>query len=145
MSTEKEILAQIEELRKKAKDMEENNKDNEFNKKRNSLIKTIREFLGIEVSDLEILAVMFRFSNNPRIPYLLYVKKEDKNMLLERKILNRYAKYNEIRFEDSDEIIIDFLSNIDIYILSNDLNINLDLNGNRRRKASKKGSKKGGL
>jgi len=145
MSTEKEILAQIEELRKKAKDMEENNKDNEFNKKRNSLIKTIREFLGIEVSDQEILAVMFRYSNNPRIPYLLYVKKEDKNMLLERKILNRYAKYNEIRFEDSDEIIIDFLSNIDIYILSNDLNINLDLNGNRRRKASKKGSKKGGL
>ena len=66
-------------------------------------------------------------------------------MLLERKVLNRYAKYNEIRFEDSDEIIIDFLSNIDIYILSNDLNINLDLNGNRRRRASIKGSKKGGL
>jgi hypothetical protein len=146
MSTEKEILAQIEELRKKAKDMEENNKDNEFNKKRNSLIKITREFLGIEVSDEEVLAVMFKYSNNTRLPYLLYVKKEDKNMLLERKVLNRYAKYNEIRFEDSDAIIYDFLSNIDIYILSNDLNVKLDLNinlyGSKRRKASKKGSKK---
>jgi hypothetical protein len=116
MSTEQELLAQIEALRKKAKDMEDQNKDTEFNKQRNFLINTVRDFLGIEVSDEEVLAVLYRFYgnhvNNPHIPISYYLKKEDENMLLERKVFNRYARYNEIRYEDSYEIISNFVNKI---------------------------------
>jgi len=118
MSTEQELLAQIEALRKKAKDMEDQNKDTEFNKQMNFLINTVRDFLGIEVSDEEVLAVLYRFYgnhvNNPHehIPISYYLKKEDENMLLERKVFNRYARYHEIRYEDSLEIISNFVNGI---------------------------------
>jgi hypothetical protein len=118
MSTEQELLAQIEALRKKAKDMEDQNKDTEFNKQRNFLINTVRDFLGIEVSDEEVCAVLYRVYgnhiNNPHvhIPILYYLKKGDENMLLERKVFNRYARYHEIRYEDSLEIIINFVNGI---------------------------------
>ena len=118
MSTEQELLAQIEELRKKAKDMEDQNKDVEFNKQKNFLINTVRKFLEIEVSDEEVLAVLYRIFgghiNSPQshIPISYYLKMEDKNMLFERKVLNRYAKYHEIRYEDSWEIIYNFINEI---------------------------------
>ena len=119
MSTEQELLAQIEELRKKAKDMEEQNKETEFNKQRNFLIITVRDFLGIEVSDEEVLAVLYTSfpshtsyekSISGEIEY--YLKKEDENMLLERKVINRHAKYHEIRCEDSDMIIQKFFKKL---------------------------------
>ena len=118
MSTEQELLAQIEELRKKAKDMEEENRDTEFNKQRNFLINTVRKFLEIEVSDEEVLAVLYRFYGNhinsphEHIPISYYLKKEDENMLLERKVFNRYARCHEIRYEDSLEIIHNFINKI---------------------------------
>ena len=118
MSTEQELLNQIEALRKKAKEIEEQNKDTEFNKQRNFLINTVRDFLGIEVSDEEVVAVLYRFYgnhvNNPHehIPISYYLKKEDENMLLERKVFNRYARYHEIRYEDSFEIIYSFINKI---------------------------------
>jgi hypothetical protein len=125
MSTEQELLAQIEELRKKAeelrnkaKDMEDQNKDTEFNKQRNFIIDTVRDFLGIEVSDAEVLAVLYRiyggYINSPETgrPITYYIKIEDANMLFERKVFNRYAKYHEIRYEDSVEIIFNFVNGI---------------------------------
>ena len=118
MSTEQELLAQIEVLRKKAKDMEEQNKDSAFNKQRNFLINTVRDFMGIEVSDAEVLAVLDRHSpshtpnHNPSEEIGYYLKKEDENMLFERKVKNRYAKYHEIRCKDSDMIISNFLGKI---------------------------------
>ena len=137
MSTEQELLAQIEELRKKAKDMEEENRDTEFNKQKNFLINTVRKFLEIEVSDEEVLAVLYRFYgsyiNSPQshIPISYYLKMEDKNMLLERKVLNRYAKYHEIRYEDSLEIIHNFINEIK----SKD-QVSQTSNISRRRRAS---------
>jgi hypothetical protein len=123
MSTEQELLSQIEELkmkaeelRNKAKDMEEQNKDTEFNKQRNFLINTVRDFLGIEVSDAEVLAVLYTYSpyhnQNPSGEIGYYLKKEDENMLFERKVKNRYARHHEIRCEDSDMIIRNFLQKI---------------------------------
>jgi hypothetical protein len=125
VSTEQELLAKIEELKKKAeelrnkaKEMEEQNEDTEFNKQRNFLIDTVRNFLGIEVSDAEVLAVLYRYYgahiNTPHnhIPISYYLKQEDENMLSERKVFNRYAKCNEIRYEDSVEIINNFLIKI---------------------------------
>jgi len=118
MSTEQELLAQIEELRKKAKDIEEQNKDTEFNKQRNFLINKVRDFLKVQVNDAEVCAVLYRYYgahiNNPHshIPISYYLKQEDENMLFERKVINRYAKCNEIRYEDSVEIIHNFLIKI---------------------------------
>ena len=125
MSTKQDLFDQIEELKKKAeelkkkaKDFEEKNKDTEFNKQKNFLINTVRDFLEIEVSDAEVLAILYRFVgsliNHPQghttIAY--YLKMEDQNMLFERKVINRYAKYHEIRYEDSFEIIQNFVTKI---------------------------------
>jgi hypothetical protein len=116
VSTEQELLAQIEALRKKAKYIEEQNKDTEFNNQRNFLISTVRNFLGIDVSDTEVLAVLYKSSHtlnhNPSGEIGYYLKKEDENMLFERKVSNRYARQHEIRCEDSDMIIRNFLEKI---------------------------------
>jgi len=116
MSTEQELLSQLEELRKKQKDMEEQNKDVEFNKQRNFLIKTVRDFLGIEVSDAEVLSILLNRSGGhitvQYTPILYYTKKEDENMLFERQVYNRYARYYEIRYEDSFDIIRNFIGKI---------------------------------
>jgi hypothetical protein len=121
MSSEKELLDQIEELKKKAKDMEKQNKDTEFNKQRKFLINKVRDFIGIQVSDAEVLAILARFYLNDRsknrqdfqyVPIKYYVKEQDKNILFERKVLNRYANIHTIRYEDSVDIISDFLGKI---------------------------------
>jgi hypothetical protein len=122
---EEELYAQIEELKKKAeelknkaKEIEEQNKDTEFNKQRNFLIDTVRNFLNMQVSDEEICAVLYKFYgdhiNNQQnhIPISYYLKPEDENMLFERKVINRYAKCNEIRYEDSLAIISNFINKI---------------------------------
>jgi len=125
MSTEQELFAQIEELKKKeeelknkAKEMEDQNKDTEFYKQRNFLIDTVRNFLNMQVSDEEICAIFFKFYgahiNNQQnhIPFSYYLKPEDENMLFERKVINRYAQCNEIRYEDSLAIISNFINKI---------------------------------
>lgn len=121
MSSEKELLDQIEDLKKKAKDMEEQNKDTKLNKQREFLINKVKDFIGIEVSDAEVLAILARFYLNDRsknrqdfqyVPIKYYVKEQDKNILFERKVLNRYANSHTIRYEDSVDIIGDFLGKI---------------------------------
>ena len=118
MSSEKELLDQIEELKKKAKDMEEQNKDTILNKQRNFLINKVRDFIGIEVSEAEVMAVLARFYWNTNrqdfqdVPIKYYVKEQDKNILFERKVLNKYANSHIIRYEDSVDIISDFLGKI---------------------------------
>jgi hypothetical protein len=119
MASEQELLSQLEELRKKQKEMKEENKDAEFNKQRNFLIKIIRDFLEIEVSDAEVLAILYKYffpqyllRTHPHGEVKYYLKKEDENMLFERKVSNRYARYHEIRVEDSDMIIQNFVNKI---------------------------------
>ena len=125
MLTDIPLYAQIEELKKKAeelknkaKEIEEQNKDTEFNKQRNFLIDTVRNFLNMSVTDEEICAVIYRFygahinNQHSHIPNSYYFKKEDENMLFERKVFNRYAKSHEIRYEDSVEIISNFITKI---------------------------------
>ena len=121
MSTEEDLYAQIEELKKKAeelknkaKEMEDQNKDTQFNKQRNFLIDTVRNFLNMQVSDEEICAVLYRYYGDPnnRVfnhpPISSYLKEEDDNMLFERKVYNRFALHQGIRYEDSFQIIQNF-------------------------------------
>jgi len=113
-----ELKKKAEELKNKAKEIEDQNKDTEFNKQRNFLIDTVRNFLNMPVTDEEICAILYRFYgahiNRPQshTPISYYLKKEDENMLFERKVFNRYAKCNEIRYEDSWEIISNFINKI---------------------------------
>jgi len=121
MSTEKELLNQIEELKNKAKDLEKQNKDTEFNKQRKFLINKVKDFIDIQVSDAEVLAILARFYLNAQgkcrqdfqyVPIKYYIKEEDENILFERKVLNRYANIHTIRYEDSVDIISNFLGKI---------------------------------
>jgi len=121
MLTEEDLYAQIEELKKKAeelrnkaKEMEDQNKDTEFNKQRNFLIDTVRNFLNMPVTDEEICAVLYRFYGNHgnrqfnHPPISSYLKEEDDNMLFERKVYNRFAYHQGIRYEDSYQVILNF-------------------------------------
>ena len=125
MLTKEELYTQIqelkkkaEELNKKAKEMEEQNKDTEFNKQRYYIINKVRDFLNMQVSDEEICAVLYRFygdhinASHNHMPISHYLKQEDENMLFERKVFNRYAKCHEIRYEDSYDIIVNFMNKI---------------------------------
>ena len=120
MDTKEELYTQIEELKKKAeelnkkaKEMEEQNKDTEFNKQRYYIINKVRDFLNMQVSDEEICAVLYRiYGKHINNPITYYLKQEDENMLFERKVFNRYAKCHEIRYEDSYDIIVNFINKI---------------------------------
>jgi len=115
MSIEQELLSQLEELRKKQKEMEDEKWQNEFNIHKNYLIDKLRKFLDMEVSDEEISAVYNDKNLQSSIKifdYYLEVEDQEKKLLNIRKVYNRYARENEIRYEDSVEIIYGFIQSI---------------------------------
>jgi len=83
--------------------------DEEFNKQREYLINKVRKFIEIEVSDDEICAIL---SDYRYIDYYITYNDEHKKLLLQKKLLNRYARHHEIRFEDSCQIISKYLNSI---------------------------------
>lgn len=90
----------------------------EYNEKRHFIINTIKDFLGINFSDAHVLAVLYRqySSVNHIQPNSIanYIKKEHQNILFERIVFNQYARYHGIRYEDSVEIIQNFISTINL-------------------------------
>jgi hypothetical protein len=82
---------------------------NEFNKQREYLINKLRTFLEMDVSDNELCAMLskYRYLN-----YYFSDQDEYKSLLLQRKLLNRYARYHEIRYDDSVDIINKYLNSI---------------------------------
>jgi hypothetical protein len=116
MSTEQELLSQLEELRKKQKEIEDAKVEIEFNKQKTYLIDKLRKFLDMEVSDEEIISVYNDKNLQSSIKifdYYLKVENEEKKLLNIRKVYNRYARENEIRYEDSIEIIYGFIKSIE--------------------------------
>ena len=80
------------------------------------IINKLRKFLEfensnyeLEFSDTEICALL---SDYRYINYYFTDQDEHKSLLLQRKLLNRYARYHEIRFEDSSHIINKFINSI---------------------------------
>ena len=82
---------------------------NEFNKQREYLMNKFRTFLEMDVTDEEICAML---SHYRYINYYFSDLNECKSILLQRKLLNRYARYHEIRYEDSIDIIYKYLNSI---------------------------------
>jgi len=109
MSTEEELVLQLEELRKK-KDLL--NKENEFVKQRNYLINKFKDFVEIDISEKEIIIFLLTFAGETRYYFPITTDNYHYNLLLIRKFYNKYAKYHEIRYEDSVEIIEGFLHDI---------------------------------
>jgi hypothetical protein len=111
--TEQELLSQLEELRKKQKEMEITNNEIRISKQKDYLIDKIRKFLDMQISDEEIIAVcndsFGGYLQNQFYNYYLKVEDQEKKLLTVRKVFNRYARVNEIRYEDSVDIIKDFL------------------------------------
>jgi hypothetical protein len=100
-----------------------NENTEECNEKRNFIINTVKDFLEINFSDAHVLAVLYRqYSyfvesgiNHVRANTVAnYIKKKDENILFERIVFNKYAKYHGIRYEDSVEIIQKFISTIEL-------------------------------
>ena len=117
MASEQELLSQLEELRKKQKEMEIVNNEVRISKQKDYLIDKLRKFLGMEVSDAEIIAVYTSYNfesgyQNDAFNYYLKVEDIDTKLLLVRKLYIKYARYQDIRFEDSVDIIRDFISRI---------------------------------
>ena len=112
------IDKQITELERIQKEMEEQNEkqtiESEFDKQRNFLINKFKEFpanfrIGV-ITNEEICAILFR-SDHAAIRY--YFKESDKNTLLVKQYLNRFAKMYGIRYEDALEVMKEFLQSVD--------------------------------
>jgi len=109
-----DLFSELEYLNNKKSEIEKNiekikQNDTEFNKQREYLINKFREFIEIEISNAEVAACLF---NPISFDYVGYYFKDDENLLLKRKVYNRYARYHEIRYEDSVDIIYDFIQKI---------------------------------
>jgi len=115
MSEEKKLneLEKIKKAREELdimhKEIEGEHKDIQFRNQLNFLINKVKKFLEIKVIDEEVFALLIWYNsfNSQAIRY--YISVDNMNLLLARKILNRYARYHEIRYEDSLEIITEFI------------------------------------
>jgi hypothetical protein len=85
----------------------------EENKQRNFIIKKFREFLNKPYcSEASILAIIEFFGSNCNEYITYYSKKTDRNLLLVKQLINTFASDKGIRYEDSYEVIRDFITNM---------------------------------
>lgn len=120
MQTQQDLLNKIEQLKKESIELEK--KNNVENKQKELLLEKIREFLEMpDCSNASILAIIQSLGKKSMNNINYYSKDSDKNLLLERKLINRFAREQEIRYEDSIEIIRNFL--YELKEINNEVNI----------------------
>jgi len=85
----------------------------ESNKQKDYLTNRLRKFLDMEIKDYEISSI-YNDDNylEHHFNYYFKVEDEDNNLLFRKKVYNRHARLNGIRYEDSVEIIHTFLKKI---------------------------------
>ena len=85
----------------------------ESNKQKDYLTNKLRKFLDMEIKDYEITSI---YNDDIYLEhhfnYYFKVEDEDNNLLFRKKVYNRHARLNGIRYEDSVEIIHTFLKKI---------------------------------
>ena len=113
MSSEQELLSQLEQLRNKQKEMENTKVNIEFKKQKDYLINKLKKFLDMDIKDYEIISIYNddNYREN-HFNYYFKIEDEDSNLLFRRRVYNRYAQKNFIRYEDSLHILIEFLTEI---------------------------------
>jgi hypothetical protein len=117
MQTQQDLLNKIEELKKEAIELEIKRQKELENKQRDLITQHFMELLDSQdYSEESIWAVIVSFTGcvkNPR-SFSWYSKSNDTNLLLARKLINRFAREQEIRYEDSHDIIANFIARVPI-------------------------------
>ena len=133
---EQNLLKRVEELRAKAAEFKKNNEENKISLQRDLITDNFRKFTEnkelCEESIWAFINSVFPYQQykkylqgdpkvgvTPRqsqthlnIAHLnvgFYTKASDRNILLERILINYFAKYHQIRFEDSKDVLVDFI------------------------------------
>ena len=133
---EQNLLKRVEELRAKAAEFKKNNEENKIILQRDLITDNFRKFTEnkelCEESIWAFINSVFPYQQykkylqgdpkvgvTPRqsqthlnIAHLnvgFYTKASDRNILLERILINYFAKYHQIRFEDSKDVLVDFI------------------------------------
>ena len=136
---EQNLLKRVEELRAKAAEFKKNNEENKIILQRDLITDNFRKFTEnkelCEESIWAFINSVFPYQQykkylqgdpkvgvTPRqsqthlnIAHLnvgFYTKASDRNILLERKLINHFASYNGIRFEDSKDVLFGFITDI---------------------------------
>ena len=136
---EQDLLKRVEQLRAKAAEIKKNNEENKISQQRDLITENFRKFTEMcDLSEESIWAFInsvFPYQQykkylqgdpkvgvTPRqsqthlnIAHLnvgFYTKASDRNILLERKLINHFASYNGIRFEDSKDVLFGFITDI---------------------------------
>ena len=111
METKQDLLNRIEELKQKTIELEKRNEEELYSIQRNSITEKFRELLEMpdcsEASIWAVIVSMLPFNHPFKISY--YAKESDKNTLLKEKLINRFAREQEIRYEDSLNVIKEFI------------------------------------
>jgi len=107
--TEQFLLDKIQQLRKNEEEIINKIREDKSIKQRAFITYKMKEYIGMDLTDDYFWA--FIFAHQPHfIKY--YVKPEDKNILLERKLINYFASQESIRYEDSEDVLTDFVTNL---------------------------------
>ena len=123
---EQDLLKKVEELRAKAAEFKKNNEENKISLQRDLITDNFRKFIEMtEESEESIWAFInsvFPYGqyksflqnfgsqlNTSMLNVGFYTKASDKNILLERRLINYFATINDIRFEDSKDVLVDFI------------------------------------
>lgn len=134
---EQDLLKRVEQLRAKAAEIKKNNEENKISQQRDLITENFRKFTEMcDLSEESIWAFInsvFPYQQykkylqaDPKAPFIgerkpnthintqllnvgFYTKASDRNILLERILINYFAKYHQIRFEDSKDVLVDFI------------------------------------
>ena len=101
MSSEQELLSQLEQLRNKQKEMENTKVSIEFKKQKDYLINKLKTFLDMDIKDSEIISI-YNDDNylENHFKYYFKIEDEDNNLLFRRRVYNRHAQKNFIRYRE---------------------------------------------
>jgi len=82
-----------------------------INKQRNLITQKFRELLEMpDCTEASIWAViMYRCSIGDPTSISYYAKEKDRNTLLKEKLINRFAREQGIRYEDSLNVILEYI------------------------------------
>jgi hypothetical protein len=114
MEKEQKLLEElIIEKQKYIEKLKIKKEESEFNRQQQFIIDKIRDYIKIDITNEEISSIVNEYKSD--INHLkYYFKVTDDDLLIVRKFYNRFARHHHIRYEDSYDIILNYLNKIKI-------------------------------
>jgi len=136
---EQDLIKKVEELKAKATEFKKNNEEIKISQQRDLITDNFRKFTEMNFSEESIWAFInsvYPYGEykkflqcDPAIDYCkiqrgtiylnkqhlnigFYAKASDRNILLERKLINEFARNHGIRYEDSKDVLSVFITDI---------------------------------